>query len=353
MSIFALNFKRSEIESFAFISCKNCYAHSSYAEGNNKPHNMSKLSNNHGRGYEYACLYELYNEIGKYRLVRIITNSSLEAAKRAYATLTSAEKKNYRISAKAMIPALFECEPRIIEADSEFLDLYIQQDEEGKKGDVRDIIVARKALRWEIGLSIKHNHFAVKHSRLSPTIDFGDKWFGYACSNSYWDEVKPVFGYLSKQKERGKKFNELPHKETAVYVPILNAFMNELKAQYKKHKDIPRKMVEYLLSKYDFYKIISVNRQNLTEIQAYNTHGTLNKPAGKVRPKIIVPISMLPTRIVNVGFVPGRNNTVELFFDGGWSFTFRIHNAETYATPSLKFDIQLTGVPTSINCLWR
>ena len=71
-----------------------------------------------------------------------------------------------------MIPALFECEPRIIENDGEFLDLYIQQDEEGEKGDVRDIIVARKTLKWEIGLSIKHNHFAVKHSRLSPTIDF-------------------------------------------------------------------------------------------------------------------------------------------------------------------------------------
>ena len=41
---------------------------------------MSKLSNNQGRGYEYACLYELYDEIGKYRPVRIIANSSLEAA---------------------------------------------------------------------------------------------------------------------------------------------------------------------------------------------------------------------------------------------------------------------------------
>ncbi len=317
---------------------------------------MSKLSNNQGRGYEYACLYELYDEIGKYRPVRIIANSSLEAAKRAYATLTATEKKTYRISAKAMIPALFECEPRIIENDGEFLDLYIQQDEEGEKGDVRDIIVARKALRWEIGLSIKHNHFAVKHSRLSPTIDFGEKWFGYACSNSYWREIEPVFNYLSKQKERGKKFNELPHKESDIYVPILNAFMNELKAQYKKHQDIPRKMVEYLLSKYDFYKVISVDKRKLTEMQAYNTHGTLNKSAGKTRPTILVPISTLPTRIVSIGFVPRRNNTVELIFDGGWSFSFRIHNAETYATPSLKFDIQLTGVPTSIvtiNCIWR
>lgn len=32
-----------------------------------------------------------------------------------------------------------------------------EQDEEGEKGDVRDIIIARSRLKWEIGLSIKHN----------------------------------------------------------------------------------------------------------------------------------------------------------------------------------------------------
>ena len=53
---------------------------------------MSKLSNNQGRGYEYACLYELYDEISKYRPVQIISNSSLDAAKRAYSTLTATEK---------------------------------------------------------------------------------------------------------------------------------------------------------------------------------------------------------------------------------------------------------------------
>lgn len=117
---------------------------------------MSELSNNQGRGYEYACLYELYNAISEHRAVEIVKNSSYSAAKRAYATLTDTEKRTYRTRAKAMIPALFECEPRMIELDGEFLDLYIQQDEEGEKGDVRDIIVARRAQKWEIGLSIKH-----------------------------------------------------------------------------------------------------------------------------------------------------------------------------------------------------
>lgn len=34
-------------------------------------------------------------------------------------------------------------------------------------GDVRDIVIKRKDIEWEVGLSIKHNHDAVKHSRLA------------------------------------------------------------------------------------------------------------------------------------------------------------------------------------------
>ena len=55
-------------------------------------------------------------------------------------------------------------------------------------------------------------------------------------------------------------------------------------------------------------------------------------------------------------FVPGKTNTVELYMDGGWQFSFRIHNAETYVKASLKFDIQIVGMPAAIitiNCNWR
>ena len=317
---------------------------------------MSKLSNNQGRGFEYACLYELYNAVKEIRLTKVVHNSSLDAAKRAYTTLTEEEKHTYRKSAKAMIPAIFECEPRIVEDDSDILELYIQQDEEGEKGDIRDIIIARDRLHWEIGLSIKHNHFAVKHSRLSPTIDFGEKWFGVPCSHNYWDAVTPVFDYLERAKHASKKFNELPSKDSKVYKPIIAAFIEEIKRCYKKHKDIPQKMVEYLLSKYDFYKVISIDGRKLTQIQAYNLHDTLNKPSKKQKPTIFIPIASLPKRIISIDFYPGRNNTAELYMDNGWTFTFRIHNAETYVIPTLKFDIQIKGMPTEIltlNCIWK
>ena len=52
-----------------------------------------------------------------------------------------------------------------------------EKDGQGVKGDVRDIVIKRKNIEWEIGLSIKHNHDAVKHSRLSHKLDFGNEWF--------------------------------------------------------------------------------------------------------------------------------------------------------------------------------
>ncbi len=41
-----------------------------------------------------------------------------------------------------------------------------------------------------------------------------------------------------------------------------------------------------------------------------------------------------------------------------WQFSFRLHNAKDLVEPSLKFDIQIVGVPTQIvevkfNCKWQ
>lgn len=317
---------------------------------------MSSKSNDQGRAYEFACLCELERKIKEFRPVEVLHNSSYYAAQHAYSFLSQYDKDKYHTSAQAMIPSIFECEPMMVEKTDDVLELFIQKDEEGQKGDVRDIIIARSHMQWEIGLSIKHNHFAVKHSRLSPTIDFANKWFGYACSKSYWDSVNPVFDYLHRCERSCMTFNELPDKEHDVYQPIVTAFIEEVKYQTSIHSDVPQKMVEYLLSKYDFYKIISVDAQRYTQIQAYNTHGDLNRASAQKKPTIVVPKACLPTRIISIDFKPGSSHTAELYMNNGWTFSFRIHNAETYIKPTLKFDVQIEGMPTeilTINCIWK
>ena len=317
---------------------------------------MSDLSNNQGRAYEYICLLTLSEEINKIRKAEIEENSADRAAEHAWSFMPDGFKSILSSSASAVVSTIFDMEPMIIEDCDDILTLKIQTDNEGKDGDVRDIVIARKDVQWEIGLSLKHNHFAVKHSRLAKGLDFGKKWFGIPCSEQYWNDIKPIFDYLTLQKSDKKNWSDLSTKDTTVYVPLLQAFMDELNRSNALDSTVPKKMVEYLLGEFDFYKVISIDTKRITRIQSYNMHGQLNHSSRTIKPQIQIPISMLPTRIVNLEFKPNSTNTVELYMDGGWQFSFRIHNAATKVETSLKFDIQIVGMPTTIitiNCSWN
>ena len=317
---------------------------------------MSVQSNNQGRAYEYICLITLNEEINKIRKSEIIENSAFIAAQNAWNCVDKNFKSILKESSKAVVATIFNMEPMIIDECSDTLTLKIQTDNEGKEGDVRDILICRNDVSWEIGLSIKHNHFAVKHSRIGRNLDFGKKWFEVSCSETYWNNIKPVFDYLAEQISQNKNWSDLPLKNNNVYIPILNAFMNEIKESTRQNPNVPQKMVEYLLGEFDFYKVISIDSKRITQIQSYNLHGNLNKSTRTINPKIKIPVVMLPTRIVSFDFKPNSSNTVELYMDGGWQFNFRIHNASTEVEQSLKFDIQIIGMPTtiiSINCSWE
>lgn len=317
---------------------------------------MSSKSSDQGRAYEYICLHTLNNAIGRIRNSEIEKNSCYEAAEHAWNTLSGAEKALYTLSAKSTIDTIFALEPNIIEKENDVLKLYIQSDEHGEVADVRDIIIQRKDIVWEIGLSIKHNHMAVKHSRLGNVLDFGEKWYGIKCSDDYWNEVKPIFDFLDVEKSKGTYFRDLNSKEDDVYVPLLNAFMREVKKQVENDSSIPRKLVEYLLSKYDFYKVISIDSQRITTIQSFNMYGTLNLPSKTQAPTLEVPVIDLPTSLLYIGFKPKSKTTVIMSFDNGWQFSFRIHNAKDIVESSLKFDIQIAGIPADVdvkfNCKW-
>lgn len=263
----------------------------------------------------------------------------------------------YKVSALAGTNAILELEPLILDDGDDELELKIQTDHKGKDGDVRDVLIIRKGIEWEIGLSVKHNHFAVKHSRLSKGLDFGEKWYGIKCSDKYWEDIKPIFDYLENEKSKDSKWRDLPSKEDDVYLPLLNAFKDEIDRQNNVYgKDIPKLMVEYLLGEFDFYKVVGIDSKQITQVQSYNLRGTLNKEGNVRKRSVKLPIASLPTRIVSLEFRPGSKNTLELYLDRGWQFSFRIHNASTKVETSLKFDIQIIGMPTtiiSIDCKWK
>lgn len=90
---------------------------------------------------------------------------------------------------------------------------------------------------------MKHNHFAAKHSRLSSTIDFGAKWYGLSCDDSYWNVVKPIFSKLKELKKEKVDWHDMPDKDDAVYLPIVRAFINELNRAYNVDSEIPARLI--------------------------------------------------------------------------------------------------------------
>lgn len=318
---------------------------------------MSSKSNDQGRAFEYACIIELKDRIEDKRPVTI-DEESVMAARRAWETQSEAEQQTYLRAADAFIDTLFFAEPLILECDGDddIVILSINKDSDAEGGDVRDIVITRKSVCWDVGLSMKHNHFAAKHSRLSATIDFGQKWYDSPCDKTYWDNILPIFDMLKPMKSRGIEWHDMENKEKEVYIPLLNAFMSELDRAYQADHSITKKLMSYLLGIKDFYKVVAIDKKKMTEFQTFNLRGELNHNSKNNKATIFVPVAELPDEIVKLRFKPDSTNTVELYMNKGWSLSFRIHNASTIVEPSLKFDIQFLGVPTNIitvNCMWR
>lgn len=317
---------------------------------------MSTSSNNQGRAYEYAWITTLLETLNPIRETIIVHNSSYEANKRAWKTISQDKQNLFIASANAAVDAILELEPCIEEANGDTLFLEFQKDEAGEAGDVRDIIIRRNNINWEIGLSIKHNHTAVKHSRLSHVLDFGKEWYGIACSKQYWDDINPIFDMLNQEKRKGTNWSDLSNKETDIYVPLLQAFLDEVERMYRNEPDIAIRMFEYLVGIKDYHKIVSIDSKRVTLVHTFNLYGTLNQPSHIKVSAFEVPVAETPTEIIATRFKKGSKTTVEIYMDNGWAFSFRIHSASTRVQPSLKFDVQFISTPSSvlhIECKWN
>lgn len=305
-----------------------------------------------GKAFEYALLKEFYQRLkNPNNNVIIIDSEPYHTAKSCFEGFSEDEQGLYSLVSSAAINFLVDIEPRLSNSLSpeDTLQLEIVSDSEGQSGDVRDVLAIRLLQKWEIGISAKNNHRAVKHSRLSQNIDFGEKWIGIPCSSNYFEEIKPIFDFLTnlKVKDKNTKWTSIPDMHDKIYVPLLDAFRKELLRLDKENpSQIPQKLVEYLIGNKDFYKVIKGN--NAVEIQAYNLHGTLNQPFEKINPKAKIQKLKLPTRLIEVVYEEDSKTTLIVSLNEGWQISFRIHNASSRVEPSLKFDINLISAPHTL-----
>ena len=304
-----------------------------------------------GKAFEYACLIALRDAFSARQRVCVEDSSQLQTARRCFETLDGMKRADMMLAAEAMSRVLVRLEPKLTNCrDGDILTLCLQSDERGQAGDVRDVLCMRVGDRWEIGLSCKHNHSAVKHSRLATDLDFGRKWVGCPCSAEYFNAVNPIFRTLGRLRDAARQnggrflWRDYPDKESKVYVPILDAFISEVKRiDEALDGNLAPRLVHYLLGENDFYKVIADDGSRSTRIEAFNLSGTLGEPFNGIKSLYGRQRLKLPTRIIELRYKDGSRNTVELTCDRGWQFSLRIHNASSEIEPSLKFDIQLVS----------
>jgi len=311
-----------------------------------------------GKAYEYASVLALTELVRLKRPVEIVENTSLTIAKARYFNdISDDDRAEMLLSAKAGISTIITMEPKIIDDGSDTITVSLQPDSVAKLGDVRDVLIIRRSIKWEIGISVKHNHEALKHSRLSARLDFGRSWYGIPSSKTYFDNIEPIFTNLRTLKTQGALWRDLPNKEHNVYMPILTAFMQELNREYQRSgDDVTAGLIKYLLGSNgnDYYKLIH-HGNHTTRVIPYNLYGTLNQSGLSARPDKNIPKIELPTRIIELILKDNSQTTAILTMNNGWSISFRIHNASSRIEPSLKFDIQLVGQPSSlffIDAIW-
>lgn len=249
-----------------------------------------------GKAFEYATAISFYNYViksgGRAQLNR---DNNFQNVEDSFNTLSSTEQNELMKAAMVGCVKVFKLEP-ILQKIDDNLTISIAPDYFGQIGDVRDVILTKGD--WEIGISCKHNHQALKHQRLSNHIDFGNEWAGCPVSQNYWQGIRPIFQMLQEFKEKKVNWRDLSSynisKEQDVYVPMLTAFLNEFNALDKRYKNLAANFVEYLAGRKDFYKFVMNEKVREITIYCYNLHGDLGVGGD-------VPVVPLPTHFIRKG----------------------------------------------------
>ena len=287
-----------------------------------------------GKGNEWAVASRFSSVLE----VPIRQDSSAKVAEAAYLALPEHLRERFEISAKLAVEYIVNQESNNLKQNLP-LEVVLSGDSEGESGDVRDVLVFGESVIF--GVSCKTNHDAYKHSRLSKKIDWVAKWGldPAGCSQIYKDAISPVFDQLAEVRTSSGStalFRNMKDLHGDVYAPVLLAFEEELVRLFAEAafpERLAGALVQYVVGNHDFYKVVT--RTSEVDVLAFNFNGSLNSNKTK-----------LPTKVLSVDREEGSAHSINVRFDRGYVFNFRIHNASSRVEPSLKFDVQAVGLPS-------
>lgn len=128
-------------------------------------------------------------------------------------------------------------------------------------------------------------------------------------------------------------------------MPLLKAFRKEMLRLTKSNPIASSNLLQYLIGRKPFYKVIKEDNKKIVVVKAFNIGGKLNQTVNGKKPIVKTDTIKLPTRVIELEFKEESDTTLMMVLDEGWQISFRIHSASTYIENSLKFDIQLIGNP--------
>ncbi|MCF7870059.1 MAG: HaeIII family restriction endonuclease [Candidatus Omnitrophica bacterium] len=283
---------------------------------------IGNISDRNGRALEYKIIDFLISNDSVFKIK--LTPQALSDQKRdkqKYDSLPDELKSSYLRCAQIIHDWLLSIIP------DRAIIVHKITDSQAKSGNVTDICIIGK--KKEINLSIKHNHFALKHQRPPTTA----KWCGYAEGSAedlqFRKQYKVVVDKFLENAKRlspnAKYFRDLNNLEETyiadkLYKPVCKLVSDTIN-NLCINKNNVESLFKFLAGDGDFYKIIDMPGEVL--ILNFNA--------------VSLPES--------VQAITEKKNYVNLSFSNGWRLSMRLHTASSKLGRSLKFDTQARKLP--------
>lgn len=253
--------------------------------------------------------------------------------------------------ARPAIKRIFSKEPYLFEKDGE--PLYVRFNDRKRtlhKESFGEILLERVDKDWRISLSVKSSakviatmpvadrDMATYMDRIvnayNEIDDFGDRIFGYPCSNQYFNDMNEILEKIAPHDK--ENWTELMKDDDFAYdtliTPMLKAIGTEIPRICKDRPAAPQKLIDYFYGTIDYYYINPIEEVQVTRIGAVNSRRGLGRIPNNTN--LYTPQVKFPTELLDVRFANGRygelsKDTVQFSFDGGWAVCLTIRPVET------------------------
>ena len=270
-------------------------------------------SNNMGRSFEFMLCDQIARTFPNIKFTERAFNEQQRDAEHFFSL-------NHLIQEEYIKSAEIICNTWLVDKINKY-DLYSLDrlpDRAGVKGDVTDICIKNYA--EQINISLKHNHDALKHPRISRV----PAWVGIQKDHEYMrihDQIwEDFFDAAAQLNPNAVLFKDLINIEKDfvndnLYFPfckLISSYLN----QFTSEPVAIQQMFDFLIGNCNFYKII--DRKHFIEIQEF-----INIP-----------------KPPHVEICQTSKSYISINFDNGVSLSLRIHTAEKELTASAKFDVR-------------